>query len=297
MLGHTFYHQHIRKYVIVFGTLFNDIIIQRKDNAGNVVQDIKVPIAYAPREKALARINADPDLSKQVGMVLPRMSFEMNSINYAPERKLNKIHRNVSAFADDKTKLYAAYNPVAYDVGFELNIFTRYAEDSTQILEQILPFFTPEWFVTMNLIPEMNWKQDIPIVLNGVSMQDTYEGDFETRRALIHTINFTLKGYLWGPVRKSGIIKTANVMTHVDTSTVYANQHPSNTVFANVNVTDSSKPGYYIHSRTTTTPGLLANGSPTSNASASVGIGSIDEDDDYGYIHNFEEWFSANTSA
>ena len=297
MLGHTFYHQHLRKYVIVFGTLFNDIIIQRKDNAGNVVQDIKVPIAYAPREKALARINADPDLSKKVGMVLPRMSFEMTSINYAPERKLNKIHRNVSAFADDKTKLYAAYSPVAYDIGFELNIYTRYAEDSTKILEQILPFFTPEWSVTMNLVPEMNWKQDIPIVLNGVSMQDTYEGDFETRRALIHTINFTLKGYLWGPVRKSGIIKTANVMTHVDTSAVYANEHPSNTVFANVNVTDSSQPGYYIHSRTTTTPGLLANGSPTSNASLSVGIGSIDEDDDYGYIHNFEEWFSANTSA
>lgn len=297
MLGHTFYHQHLRKYVIVFGTLFNDIIVQRKDNAGNVVQDIKVPLAYAPKEKALARIAADPDLSKQVGMVLPRMSFEMTNINYAPERKLNKIHRNVSAFADDKTKLYAAYNPVAYDVGFELNVFTRYAEDSTQIIEQILPFFTPEWFVTMNLIPEMNWRQDIPIVLNGVSMQDTYEGDFETRRALIHTLQFTLKGYLWGPIRKSGIIKTANVMTHVDTSTVYANQHPSNTVFANVNVTDSSKPGYYIHSRTTTTPGLLANGSPTSNASASVGIGSIDEDDDYGYIHNFEEWFSANTSA
>ena len=254
MLGHTFYHQHLRKYVIVFGTIFNDIIIQRKDSAGNVVQDIKVPLAYAPREKALARLDQDPDLARKVGMVLPRMSFEMTSINYAPERKLNKIHRNVSAFADDKS-------------------------------------------VSMTLIPEMNWKQDIPIVLNGVSMQDTYEGDFETRRALIHTLQFTLKGYLWGPIRKSGIIKTANVMTHVDTSTVYANQHPSNTVFANVNVTDSSKPGYYIHSRTTVTPGLLANGSPTSNASLSVGIGSIDEDDDYGYIDNFEEWFSANTSA
>ena len=230
-------------------------------------------------------------------MVLPRMSFEMTSINYAPERKLNKIHRNVSAYSDDKAKLYAAYNPVAYDVGFELNVYTRFAEDSTQVLEQILPFFTPEWSVSMTLIPEMNWKQDIPVVLNGVSMQDTYDGDFETRRALIHTLNFTLKGYLWGPLRKTGIIKTANVMTHVDTSTVYANQHPSNTVFANVNVTNSSSSGYYIHSRTTTTPGLLANGSPTSNASASVGIANIDEDDDFGYIHNFEEWFSANTSA
>ena len=297
MLGHTFYHQHLRKYVIVFGTLFNDIIVQRKDNAGNIVQDIKAPLAYAPKEKALARIDADPDLSKKVGMVLPRMSFEMTSINYAPERKLNKIHRNVSALSDDKAKLYAAYNPVAYDIGFELNIYTRYAEDSTQILEQILPFFTPEWSVTMTLIPEMNWKQDIPIVLQGVSMQDTYDGDFETRRALIHTLNFTLKGYLWGPIRKSGIIKTANVMTHVDTSAIYANSHPANTVIANVNVTDTSSSGYYLHSRTTTTPGLLANGSPTSNASLSVGIANIDEDDDYGYIHNFEEWFSANTSA
>ncbi len=297
MLGHTFYHQHLRKYVIVFGTLFNDIIVQRKDNSGNVVQDIKVPLAYAPREKALARIQQDPDLARKVGMVLPRMSFEMQSFNYAPERKLNKIHRNVAAYADDKAKLYAAYSPVAYDIGFDLNIYTRYAEDSTQILEQILPFFTPEWSVTMTLIPEMSWKQDIPVVLNGVSAQDTYDGDFETRRALIHTLNFTLKGYLWGPLRKSGIIKTANVMTHVDTSTVYANSHPANTVVANVNVTDSSSSGYYIHSRTTTTPGLLANGSPTSNASASVGIANIDEDDDYGYIHNFEEWFSANTSA
>ena len=297
MLGHTFYHQHLRKYVIVFGTLFNDIIVQRKDNSGNVVQDIKVPLAYAPREKALARIQQDPDLARKVGMVLPRMSFEMQSFNYAPERKLNKIHRNVAAYADDKAKLYAAYSPVAYDIGFDLNIYTRYAEDSTQILEQILPFFTPEWSVTMTLIPDMSWKQDIPIVLNGVSAQDTYDGDFETRRALIHTLNFTLKGYLWGPLRKTGIIKTANVMTHVDTSTVYANSHPANTVVANVNVTDSSSSGYYIHSRTTTTPGLLANGSPTSNASASVGIANIDEDDDYGYIHNFEEWFSANTSA
>ena len=115
----------LASFFVVFGTLFNDIIVQRKDNAGNIVQDIKVPLAYAPREKALARINADPDLARKVCMVLPRMSFEMQSFNYAPERKLNKIHRNVSALADDKAKLYAAYNPVAYDIGFDLNIYTR----------------------------------------------------------------------------------------------------------------------------------------------------------------------------
>ena len=297
MLGHKFYHEHLRKYVIVFGTLFNDIIVQRKDNSGNIVQDIKVPLAYAPREKALARIEQDPDLARKVGMVLPRMSFEMQSYTYAGERKLNKIHRNVAVYGDDKDKLYAAYSPVPYDIGFDLNIYTRYAEDSTQILEQILPFFTPEWSVTMTLIPDMDWKQDIPIVLNGVSSEDTYDGDFETRRALIHTLNFTLKGYLWGPIRKTGIIKQANVMTHVDTSTVFANTHSSNTVIANVNVTNTSSSGYYLHSRTTTTPGLLANGSPTSNSSATVASSSIDADDDFGYIHNFEEWFSANTSA
>ena len=297
MLGHTFYHQHLRKYVIVFGTLFNDIIVQRKDNSGNIVQDIKVPLAYAPREKALARIEQDPDLARKVGMVLPRMSFEMQSYSYAGERKLNKIHRNVAVYGDDKHKLYTAYSPVPYDIGFDLNIYTRYAEDSTQILEQILPFFTPEWSITMTLIPDMNWKQDIPIVLNGVTTEDTYDGDFETRRALIHTLSFIMKGYLWGPVRKTGIIKQANVMTHVDTSTIYANTHPANTVIANVNISNTSAPGYYLHSRTTTYPGLLANGSPTSNASATVASGLIDADDDFGYIINFEEWFSANTSA
>ena len=297
MLGHTYYHQHLRKYVIVFGTLFNDLIIQRKDAANNVVQDIKAPLAYGPREKALARLEQDPNLNRKTAISLPRLTFEMQSFSYAPERKLNKIHRNVSALTDDKKKMYAAYTPVPYDIGFELNIMTKYAEDATQLLEQILPFFTPEWSITMNLIPEMNWKQDIPVVLNSVSTSDTYEADFETRRALIHTLNFTMKGYFWGPLRKTGIIKTTNVMTHVDTSKLYANAHPANTVFANVNVTDSSQPGYYIHSRTTTTPGLLANGSPTSNASATVSIDNIDEDDDYGYIQNFEEWFSANTSA
>ena len=297
MFGHDFQHNHLRKYVIVFGTLFNDLIVQRKDSAGNIIQNIKVPLAYGPREKALARLEQDPDLNRKVAITLPRMSFEMTSYNYAPERKLNKIHRNVSAYTDDKKKLYAAYSPVPYDIGFELNIMTKAAEDSTRLIEQILPFFTPEWSVTMNLIPEMNWKQDIPIVLNSVSASDTYEADFETRRALIHTLNFTLKGYFWGPVRKTGVIKLANVMTHVDTSTIYANSHPANTVVANVNVTNSSSAGYYVHSRITTTPGLLANGSPTSNASLSVGIDSIDEDDNYGYIHDFEEWFSANTSA
>ena len=194
-------------------------------------------------------------------------------------------------------QLDTQFMPVPYNLSIQLYVMAKQSDDALQIVEQILPYFQPDYTLTVNDMADMGIKRDITIILNSIGYEDNYQGDFETRRALIHTLNFTLKGYLWGPIRKSGIIKTANVMTHVDTSAIYANSHPANTVIANVNVTDTSSSGYYLHSRTTTTPGLLANGSPTSNASLSVGIANIDEDDDYGYIHNFEEWFSANTSA
>ena len=275
MFGHDFQHNHLRKYVIVFGTLFNDLIVQRKDSAGNIIQNIKVPLAYGPREKALARLEQDPDLNRKVAITLPRMSFEMTSYNYAPERKLNKIHRNVAALSDDKKKLYAAYTPVPYDIGFELNLMTKAAEDATILIEQILPFFTPEWSVTMNLIPEMGWKQDIPIVLNNVSVSDTYEADFETRRALIWNLGFRMKAYMHGPIRQSGAIREANVG--------FTGQ------FAN---------GAYANTRSTAVkvkPGLLANGSPTTNAAASVSANSINSTDSYGHIIDFEDYFDGNT--
>ncbi len=304
MLGQTYYHQTLRRYVITFGTLFNDIIVQRKDSANNIVQDIKVPLAYAPREKMLARLVEDPNLDREPAVVLPRMSFEMESFQYAAERKLNTIHRNVSAYDDDKAKIYASYNPVPYDIGFSLNIYTKFAEDSTKIIEQILPFFTPEFTATITVIPEMSWKHDIPIILQSVQSEDTYDGDFETRRALIHTLQFTLKGYLWGPIKTTGVIKQANTSTYVDdarlrsgSNTFIANSHPSNTVFATVNTSISNSTINAIHSTTLTYPGLLANGSPTTNSSLTVDYTLIDEDDDYGIIQDFEEYFSANTSG
>ena len=304
MLGQTYYHQTLRRYVITFGTLFNDIIVQRKDSANNIIQDIKVPLAYAPREKMLSRLVEDPNLDREPAIVLPRMSFEMESFQYAAERKLNTIHRNVSAYADDKAKLYASYNPVPYDIGFSLNIYTKFAEDSTKIIEQILPFFTPEFTATITVIPEMSWKHDIPIILNSVQSEDTYDGDFETRRALIHTLNFTLKGYLWGPLKTQGVIKQANTSFYVDeprlrtgSNTSIANSHPSNTVIATVNTSISNASTNAIHSKTLTYPGLLANGSPTTNSSLTIDYTLIDEDDDYGIIQDFEEYFSANTSG
>jgi len=295
MFGHTFYHNTLRKYVIIFGTLFNEIIIYRTDNQGNRVQDIKVPLTYGPRDKTIARLEADPDLDREVAITLPRMSFEMIGMSYATERKLNTVRRNVAVHdSNNKANYKAMYNPVPYDITFELNIFTRYAEDSTKIIEQIMPFFTPEFTVTATLISEMNWTVDIPVVLEAVSIQDTYEADFQQRRALIHTLTFTVKGYLYGPISKSGIIKKANTNFYVDTSRSVANSHPSNTVIAGISTSAN-----VLHQRTTITPGLLANGSPTTNATLTVDASSIQANDNYGFITNFEEFFSgdANTSS
>ena len=157
-----------------------------------------------------------------------------------------------------------------------------------------MPFFTPEFTVTATLIPDMSWTVDIPVVLEAVAIQDTYEADFQQRRALIHTLTFTMKGYLYGPISKSGIIKKANTQFYVDTSRSVANSHPSNTVIAGISTSAN-----VLHSRTTITPGLLANGSPTTNASLTVELGSIQANDNYGFITNFEEFFSgdANTSS
>ena len=150
----------------------------------------------------------------------------------------------------------------------------------------------------------MSWKHDIPIILNSVQSEDTYDGDFETRRALIHTLNFTLKGYLWGPLKTQGVIKQANTSFYVDeprlrtgSNTSIANSHPSNTVIATVNTSISNASTNAIHSKTLTYPGLLANGSPTTNSSLTIDYTLIDEDDDYGIIQDFEEYFSANTSG
>lgn len=266
MLGHDFYHGTIRKYVILFGTLFNDIKVFRENSDGSKTQTLKVPITYAPADKVLARVTDDPQLNKDVAIQLPRMSFEITAYNYDPTRKLNSVLRNVYA-SSGNDYLKKQYSPVPYDIDFELNIMVKNAEDGTRILEQILPFFTPEWTATMDIIPEMDIKLDIPLVLTSMSVNDDYEADFLTRRALTTTINFTLKGYLFGPVREAKIIKIANTNFYVP-STNTAAQGVSNTPRAEA---------------LTVQPGLLANGSPTTNVAASVAVSEINASDDFGF--------------
>lgn len=213
MLGTHFYHEIIRKTIIGFGTLFNNIELQRTDQTGAVVQTIKVPLNYGPREKFLARIEAEPDLDGRADtqITLPRMAFEMKGITYDASRKMGPIQICRSQIPGDNKKSYTTYSPVPYNIDFELSILSKNNEDSVQILEQILPYFQPVFNITINLITEMSEKKDIPIVLNNVGIMDDYEADFIKRRTLIHTLNFTAKTYVYGPVATSEMIRKVNV--------------------------------------------------------------------------------------
>ena len=212
MLGSTFYHQTIRKYVAVFGTLFNDINIERKNSSGDVVERLKVPLAYGPKQKWLLAIQDTTADRKVVATRTPRMGFSMTGISYDTARKLNTIGRNVKAnTSSTTTSMVTMYNPVPYNFDFQLFILVKNAEDGTQILEQILPYFTPEFTVTVNTIPDMNIKADVPITLNSADVADEYEGDLSARRTITWTLSFTLKGFIYPNVTSGQIIKSIEV--------------------------------------------------------------------------------------
>ena len=210
MLGTYFYHEILRKTVIAFGTLFNDIHIRHNDNTGKSISDMKVALAYGPMQKFLARLEQQPDLNRATQITLPRMSFEMTNISYDATRK-STITQTFKA--SDGSNLRKVFMPVPYNIGFELNILVKLNDDGLQIIEQILPFFQPSFNLTVDLVSVIGEKRDISVVLDNISFQDDYEGDFTTRRALIYTLNFTAKTYLFGPVSDSseGLIKKVQV--------------------------------------------------------------------------------------
>ena len=212
MLGSTFYHQTIRKYVAVFGTLFNDINIERKNSSDVIVERIKVPLAYGPKQKWLLAVQDTTAERKVTATRTPRMGFAMTGVSYDSVRKLNTIGRNVKAnTSSTTTSMVTMYNPVPYNFDFQLFILVKNAEDGTQILEQILPYFTPEFTVTVNTIPDMNIKADVPITLNSADVADEYEGDLSARRTITWTLSFTLKGFIYPNVTSGQIIKSIEV--------------------------------------------------------------------------------------
>lgn len=216
MLGQQFYHETIRKLVIAFGSLFNNIVLVRKNNSGVITQTMKVPLAYGPKQKFLARLRQDPNLDNKVSITLPRISFEIGALTYDPTRKLNRVQKFKKTKSGNNKQLDSQFMPVPYNITFTLSVMSKNSDDSLQIVEQILPYFQPDYTITLKDNVDMDTSRDVPVILNNISYEDSYEGDFASRRAIIYTLDFTLKFYLYGPVTSSNVIKTVQVDQYTD---------------------------------------------------------------------------------
>jgi hypothetical protein len=209
--NNVFYHGIIRKCIVGFGALFSDIYIDRKQGDsvnGNTVQRLQVPLAYAPKEKWLVRLDQDPNLQNHTYVSLPRMSFEIIGYMYDPQRKLSRM--NQIKCGNNSGSVSTVFTPVPYNLDISLYVLTKNQEDGLQIIEQILPTFTPEYTLTINTVSDMNIKLDVPVVLNSVSVSDEYDGDFQTRRFVTHTLNFQMKINLFGAIDSGSVIETVN---------------------------------------------------------------------------------------
>ena len=220
MLGKThFYHEAIKRAVSVFGTMFNEIDIQRDNKDGTTAQNVRVPLSYGPKQKFIARLDQAGDImdnnSSRVAMTLPRIAFDITGLTYDAERKLGKLKQYKLHGASDNTVLRTQFAPVPYNINFGLYVLAKNTEDALQIVEQILPFFTPDFTVTMTTVPGTNEKRDVPIVLQDVSYTDEYEGDFQARRVITWNLNFEMKTYLYGSISSSEIIRDVRARTYI----------------------------------------------------------------------------------
>lgn len=206
MFGTHFYHKLTRKYVVLFGTMFNNITLVRTNtDSGAEIERMKVPIIYAPKEKYITRLAADPDQQRPIAIRLPRLSFEMTGISYDPSRKQNSLLK--VAKSNTGTSAKSSYMAVPYDINFDLNVYARNIDDGTQIIEQILPYFNPDYTATIDPISSLGVLKDIPIILNSISNVNEFEGNFESTRFVNWTLNFTMKAYFYGPVSNPKIIR------------------------------------------------------------------------------------------
>jgi hypothetical protein len=279
-----FYFSLIKKYVALFGATFDNIYITRTllpDYTPDPTKSqlIKVPISYANKDKLLARLAQDPDLDRPFSLLLPTMSFELLDMKYDPTRK--QVTNNYNAKLQPDGAIWQQYVGVPYDLQFALYIAAKNTEDATQIVEQILPFFTPDWTSSVELIPEMGITQNIPIIRNTLSMSDTYDGQFQVRRQMIWTLGFILKGWLYGPILKPGIIKDVKVQFRI-ADNVADGQLP----YA-VGVTPLSEE---LDVQVT----LTAQGTPTTDHTQSIPFHFIQITQDYGFAHYVTNFASDN---
>jgi hypothetical protein len=210
MLGDYFYHSTIKKSVAIFGTLFNNITVKRLGDSQEISQYTKVPLSYGPRQKFLERIRSQNDLNDpKLALKLPRMSFEMTSISIDASSKLNPLNKVYQR--EDVDRYDVSRQSVPYNVGFQLSVYGKNQDDVLQIVEQILPSFAPEYNVTVKDMEYAGSRSDVPIILNGVSPSDDYEGNFEANRVILYTLDFSMKVRFGGPVQKQNVILEVNV--------------------------------------------------------------------------------------
>ena len=301
MLGVTYYHETIRKYEAVFGTLFNDINIQRRNSAGAIVEQIKVPITYEARDKLILRTRAGV-ADGSVSATLPRMGFVMNGITYDGTRKLNTVGQVYAAnTAASSSTLLKQYNPVPYNFDFVLTAMVDNAEDGAQIFEQIVPFFTPEFTVSVTLIADMNIKPDIAIVLNSTSTEDSYEGELTVRREIIWGFNFVMKGYIYPDIKSGTVTKEVivNLRTPADEAEVpeYIILEDSTDFTTNYLLldADAGSPTATGNMKFITETSSTSSGAAgiKSRVTVSPGPGDVTANDDFGYTQT-EEYFNDN---
>ena len=295
MLGTTYYHETIRKYVAVFGTLFNDINIQRRNSAGVITEQVKVPIAYEARDKLILRTRAGV-ADGSVAATLPRMGFVMNGITYDGTRKLNTVGQVFAANTASSSNLLKQYNPVPYNFDFVLTAMVDNAEDGTQIFEQIVPFFTPEFTVSVNLVPAMNIKPDISMILNGVQIEDSYEGDFQVTREIIWTLTFTMKGYIYPDVKSGSVTKSVIVNLRTPAQEAEEPEHiiledstsfTTNFLLLDADAGSPTATGNMKFITETSSTGTGAAGIKT-RLTVTPGPGDVTANDDFGYTESFE---------
>lgn len=263
-IANYFYHSTTKKYIALFGSIFNKLSIVRNDQTGAEVQRMIVPISYGPYQKFLAKVVQDPELNRKAAITLPRMAFEISNWVYDGSRKIPSVKKLRSSTSTDPNLNSFQYAPTPYNLEFNLFIMAKYAEDGTQLLEQIIPFFKPEWTETVRLMPGTE-AFDVPITLTSVSVEDIYEGDFETRRSLLWTLSFTMKAWYFGPVRERKIIKFIDERFFQEGKSL-----PNDQIIIK--------------------PGLTANGEPTSSDIETIPYSQIEIDDDWGIITIIQEY-------
>ena len=297
MLGTTYYHETIRKYVAVFGTLFNDINIQRRNSAGVITEQIKVPIEYSAKDKMLLHIRRMSTTDASVQTTLPRMGFVLTGITYDGTRKLNTLGQVYAAnTAAGTSTLMKQYNPVPYNFDFELTAAVDNAEDGAQIFEQIVPFFTPEFTVSVSLITSMNIKPDISIVLNSTATEDSFEGDFTTRREIIWTFGFLMKGYIYPDIKSGSVTKSVivNLRTPAEEAEVVeyiiledSTDFTTNYLLLDADAGSPTATGLMKFITETSSTGTGAAGIKT-RLTVTPGPGDVTANDDFGYTETFE---------